>query len=186
MERSDAFNDKCFIRRMRYEETVRGFDCNDKDINSFISQTAPLYQRELLSVTYLMTPEKVPDKVLGYFSLANDTISLSSFSHQAEFYHFRRRQGFHNAKHLKSYPAVKVCRLGVDVSMKNLGMGSMLLDFIKTSLMSDLRSGCRFITVDSYIDAIPFYEKNGFRVLNSDDEKSETTRVLYFDLKKIV
>lgn len=42
-------------------------------------------------------------------------------------------------------------------------------------------SGCRFLTVDAYKAAIPFYEKCGFNFLSEKDEEDET-RAMYFDL----
>ena len=46
------------------------------------------------------------------------------------------------------------------------------------------KTGCRFLTVDAYKAAVPFYEKNGFVPLN-DDDIDAPTRLLYFDLKDI-
>ena len=40
---------------------------------------------------------------------------------------------------------------------------------------------CRFVTVDAYRSAMPFYEKNGFLPLLEEDD-GEMTRLLYFDL----
>jgi len=45
----------------------------------------------------------------------------------------------------------------------------------------DNKTGCRFITVDAYRNAIPFYEKNGFLPLQVKDE-GEHTRLMFFDL----
>ena len=42
----------------------------------------------------------------------------------------------------------------------------------------------RFITVDAYLSAVPFYEKNGFLHLTKKDE-DEHTRLMYFDMMKI-
>lgn len=85
---------------------------------------------------------------------------------------------------LKSYPAVKICRLGVDKRTKGVHMGSFLLDFIKSHFIIDNKTGCRFLTVDAYADAIPFYQKNGFIPLNEEDADA-ATRLLYFDLATI-
>lgn len=52
---------------------------------------------------------------------------------------------------------------------------------IKYSYTINRRSGCRFITVDAYSEAIPFYEKCGFHFLSEKDE-GERTRAMYFDL----
>ena len=64
------------------------------------------------------------------------------------------------------------------------GYGSVLLDFVK--ILTSLRrfSGCRFVTVDAYDEAIPFYEKNGFVVISSSRSESETT-LMYFDLMAV-
>lgn len=43
------------------------------------------------------------------------------------------------------------------------------------------RSACRFITVDAYAVAVPFYEKCGFMFL-SEKDKHSPTRAMYFDL----
>ena len=48
----------------------------------------------------------------------------------------------------------------------------------------DNKSGCRFLTVDAYADAVPFYLKNGF-VPHNDDDKDDETRLLYFDLNDV-
>ncbi len=45
----------------------------------------------------------------------------------------------------------------------------------------ETNSAFRFLTVDAYLSAIPFYEKNGFVVLISED-KDKHTRTMYFDM----
>ena len=117
------------------------------------------------------------------FSLANDRISLTDFESKTAFNRFRKRR-FVNEKRLKSYPAVKICRFAVDLSMKGQSVGSFLLNFIKSYFLDDNKTGCRFITVDAYAAAVPFYLKNGFVPLTSEDAMS-ATRLLYFDLNDI-
>lgn len=156
------------------------FDCGDEDLNEFILKEANVYRDELLAVSYAVV-DRSTEKTVAYFSLANDRVSLSDFENKTEFNRFRKKR-FVNEKRLKSYPAAKICRLGVDVSAKGLHIGSQLLDFMKSYFITDNKTGCRFLTVDAYAAAIPFYEKNGFISLNSDDEDS-STQLLYFDLK---
>ena len=105
---------------------------------------------------------------------------MSDFENKTEFNRFRKKR-FPNAKRIKSYPAVKICRLAVSKDMKGHSLGTYLMDYIKTMYLNDTKAGCRFITVDAYCEAIPFYEKNGFIPLNNDDQ-DDVTRVLYFDL----
>ena len=157
------------VRRLDEHERIESFDCGDADLNDFIMNESFIYRNELLAVSYVV--EDAFGKVLAYFSLANDKISLSEFE---------------NEKRLKSYPAVKICRFGVDVSTHNLHLGSKLLNFIKGYFVINNKTGCRFITVDAYIDAVPFYLKNNFLELTSSDEDASHTRLLYYDLKMMV
>ena len=61
-----------------------------------------------------------------------------------------------------------------------------LNDFIineshKSYFLVDNKTGCRFVTVDAYIGAVPFYEHNDFQHLKGHDEDL-ITRLLFYDL----
>lgn len=176
---SSAYN----IRRLRRKEAVESFDCGDADLNDFILKESMLYRQALLAVSYVMESKQDSSDVSAYFSLANDKVSLNDFESKTEFNRFRKHR-FVNEKRLKSYPAVKICRLGVDLSMKGQSVGTFLLNFIKSYFVINNKTGCRFLTVDAYADAIPFYLKNGFIPLNDEDADVDT-RLLYFDLATI-
>ena len=170
------------IRRLNPEERITKFDCGDEDLNDFIINESYLYRNELLAVSYVIENEE--NNVIAYFSLANDKISLTEFDDKTEFNRFKKR--FKNSKRLKSYPAVKLCRLAVDKTAHHLHLGSKLLNFIKGYFTIDNKTGCRFITVDAYIKAIPFYKKNNFLELTTNDENATHTRLLYYDLKMMM
>ena len=177
-DKTSDFLKECQVRRLEEKEIVTAFDCEDEDLNDFILNEAHVYRDALLAVTYIL--EDKNSSVLAYFSLANDKVSLSDFESRTDFNRFRKHR-FVNEKRLKSYPAVKLCRFGVSLTVKGMGMGSILIDFIKAYFLKDNKTGCRFITVDAYSAAVPFYEKNGFLLLTCEDVKSDT-RLLYFDL----
>lgn len=169
------------MRSLERDELVKSFDCGDTDLNDFIFYESPLYRKALLAVSYIVENTKENNKVEAYFSMANDRVSLTDFKNTTEFNRFRRHR-FVNEKRLRSYPAVKLCRLGVDQSAKGIGMGSFILDFIKSFFVVKNKTGCRFITVDAYNDAVPFYLKNGFLPLTSEEETDSHTKLLYYDL----
>ena len=172
------------IRRLQEGERIESFDCGDVDLNDFILNEAHLYREALIAVSYVFE-HKGTHEIVGYFSLANDRVSLTDFKDKTEFNRFRRTR-FVNEKRLKSYPAVKLCRLGVSKSMRGKSVGSFLLDFIKSYFLVDNKTGCRFITVDAYIEAIHFYEKNDFLPLRNDDEPSNfPTQLLFYDLDNV-
>ena len=181
MEEAECIQPQYNIRRLEKQEIVKSFDCGDADLNDFILNESLLYRKELLAVSYAV--EDNSKSVIAYFSLANDRVSLSDFEDKTAFNRFRHHR-FVNEKRLKSYPAVKICRFGVDLMVKK-HIGTRVLNFIKSYFIEDNKTGCRFITVDAYSSAIPFDLKNGFEPLTSDDE-NDATRLLYFDLNDIV
>ncbi len=170
------------IRRLGKDEVVSAFDCGDDDLNDFLLNESVRYQRARLAVTYVIEV-KGAERVAGFFSLANDRVSISDFESKTEFNRFRKKR-FVNEKRLKSYPAAKICRLGIDSSAKGQSLGTFILDFIKSYFVVDNKTGCRFITVDAYTDALPFYIKNGFLPLSAEAEDVHT-RLLFFDLDAI-
>ena len=170
------------IRKLKKDEIVSSFDCGDEDLNDFILNESQLYRKARLAVSYVI--ERIDNKqVIGFFSLANDRVSISDFENKTEFNKFRKKR-FVNDKRIKSYPAVKICRLAIDQYAKGMSLGTFILDFIKTYFVVDNKTGCRFITVDAYLNAVPFYLKNNFLPLSQDSE-SEHTKLLFFDLEEI-
>ncbi len=159
------------------------FDCGDDDLNDFLHNEAILYEEALIAATYLVVAIS-SRKVIAYFSLANDKISLSDFESKTEFNRFRKHR-FVNEKRLRSYPAMKIGRLAIDNSMRHQSIGTYLLEYVSNMMIDERKSGCRFVTVDAYVDAIPFYIKNDYQFLNSDDE-DKLTRVMYFDLASLL
>ena len=172
------------VTKLKEGETVKAFDCGDTDLNDVILHESPLYRKEKLAVTYVLEEESDNDHehIVAFFSLSNDRISISDFDSKTKYNRFSRR--FNNHKRLKSYPAAKIGRLAVDVSTRGENLGSYLLKFIKLYFTADNKTGCRFITVDAYAAAIPFYLRNGFVPLNEEDAY-EPTRLLYFDLNDL-
>lgn len=174
------------LKRLTAEHQFLPFDCGDNDLNEFLLVNAIQYQEELLAVTYYLETET--DTVL-FFSLSNDKIT--SIENKKSFW--RKIRGlFPHAKHRKDYPAVKVGRLGVNKKYQRTGsnLGSHILDYIKSWMVNDNKTGCRFITVDAYVDAVPFYQKNGFLFMGSEEKEryekgSGETVAMYFDLRSI-
>ena len=170
------------LRRLGETDVVSHFDCGDEDLNDFILTDAPLYFKVRLATSYVLE-DSVSNEVYGYFSLAHDRISLTDFPSNSAYNRFRK-QFFAQGKMFKSYPALKICRLATSKSCRGEGVGSMIIKTIIASYRKDSKAGCRFITVDAYADALPFYSKLGFLPLSKTDEGSDT-RLLYFDLESV-
>ena len=71
----------------------------------------------------------------------------------------------------------------IDDASKVYAYCSLANDKVATADFKD-KTGCRFLTVDAYLDAVPFYEKNGFHRMNAEDNDPHT-RLMYYDLMDI-
>lgn len=113
------------IHKMGPKELVKHFDCGDADLYKFILPSAPAFRKALLAVTYVLSTKDNPNQIVAFCSLANDRVSLSDFDESRDFNRFRRQRGFPQSKRMKSYPAIKICRLGVDLSMRGRAAGTI-------------------------------------------------------------
>ena len=178
---------KNHFTRLVPEDVSLPFDCGDEDLNHFLFNDAVPYQNHLLSVTYIGRTDK---RIAYFFSLSNDKIS--AIDNSAAFWR-KMKKLFPHSKHRKDYPAVKIGRLGVDLSFQRSPehWGSLIIKMLKLWMIHDNKTGCRFITVDAYRHAIPFYLRNDFQFMGKEEELryhtgKDTTIALYFDLYSIV
>ena len=159
---------------------MKPFDCGDAALNGFLCNEAKLFMKSRLAKTYLFCEG---DQIIGYFCLLNDKLSKQEIANRD----WRKiKKLFPYAKHFGSYPAVKIGRFAVSVLYRNQGIGSRLMDIVIQYLMDDPGySSFRFLTVDAYLNAVPFYERNGFKKLTSTQEQNDT-QAMYFDINSIL
>ncbi len=155
---------------------INSFDCGDEDLNDFLLNDAKAFQRKQIAYTYILEDD---GRILAYFCLLNDKISRQDSSNSMWK---RIKKEFPIEKQFSSYPAVKIGRFAVDKSMRGTGLGTELMTSLKFLLQEKhVVSAFRFITVDAYINAIPFYEKNDFKLLMPSDP-NEYTKTMFFDM----
>lgn len=162
--------------RLTDDYTLESFDCGDEDLNDFLLNDAKAFQKKHIAYTYLLEDD---GNILAYFCLLNDKISRQDSSNSMWK---RIKKEFPLEKQFSSYTAVKIGRFAVDKSSRGTGLGSELMTSLKFLLQEKhVVSAFRFITVDAYINAIPFYEKNDFRLLMPNDP-NEHTKTMFFDM----
>ena len=158
---------------------VDSFDCGDSDLNDFLKYDALFFSEKRIANTYIVEENGI---IIAYFSLLNDKVSRldatgSSWKHLKKL--------FPRSKHFSSYPAIKIGRLAVDLKYEGQGIGKELMKQIKESIAKGSKiSAFRFLTVDAYLSAVPFYEKNGFKMLLGNDDNKHT-RAMYFDMLEL-
>ena len=175
--------DKIKVVRLEVDTPISSFDCGDIDLNDFLQNDAKNYLKSMLAVTYLI---KFENEIAAYFCLSYDGLTRTTIL-TAEEKSLWNKVGrkIPNSKRRKTYPAVKIGRLAVNKKFSGIGLGTQMLLSVREMYLSEPHhAGCRFITVDAYRSALPFYERNDFRYLTTKDEY-EDTRAMYFDLKAI-
>lgn len=168
---------KFTFRQIEADTEIKSFDCGDADLNDFLVSDAKNYLRAMMALTYLLE-DNAEDKTVAYYSLLNDKIV---FDPEDKHFWNKLNRKIANNKRRKEYPAVKIGRLAVSTDYSGNHIGEAILLQVKHMFSTMRRSACRFITVDAYAAAVPFYEKCGFMFL-SDRDKSSKTRAMYFDL----
>ena len=180
--------DNFSIIRLASNFVIDAFDCGDTDLNSFLLNDALPYQKERLAVTHLaLHNEDGTSEIAGYFCLLNDKLAfdLSDREKKKSWKEFNKQNRIHFNKHRKSYPAVKIGRLAVELAFAGQGIGRRMMNHIILTVVNMKDAGCRFISVDAYRDAFGFYLKNGFQFLSPEDG-DDATRLMYLDIKHIL
>ncbi len=167
------------IVRLTAESQLGAFDCLDEDLNSFLMHDAISYAEKKLAYTFILQDQ---GNIIGYYSLLNDKISRQDVANAI----WRKvKKLFPHGKHFSSYPAVKIGRLAIASRYKGKGIGRNLIKIIKMTLSeTQTISAFRFLTVDAYLSATAFYEKNGFRMMVADDDDRHT-RLMFFDMMEL-
>ncbi len=167
------------IVRLTAAYEMKPFDCGDADLNGFLLNDAKMYLEKKLAFTFILEDA---GNIVAYYSLLNDKVAKRETTNAA----WRKmKKLFPHQKHFNSYPAVKIGRFVVSKAYEGQGIGRRLMGVLKTRLAEDeANSAFRFLTVDAYLSAIPFYEKNGFKMLLSDEEDKHT-RTMYFDMMEL-
>ncbi len=169
-------------------------DCEHSDLNDFFLNDIDAYDEQLLGKSYCFTLDEAPENIICAFTVSNDSIRVSLLP-KANKRQVNKHMPY--VKQRRSYPAVLIGRLGVNKLYKRSGIGSDLMDFIKSWFFDSNKTGCRYVVVDSYNEekALRYYSKNGFSYLFNDlieekklcgikepYEEDLKTRLMYFDL----
>ena len=166
------------IKLLESDCDIKSFNCGDSDLNDFLLNDAKQFSEKRIANTYIVENE---GSIVAYFSLLNDKVSRNDASNSSWK---RLKKMFPHSKQFSSYPSVKIGRFAVDVQYEGKSLGRFLMTELKSILMKKSTSAFRFLTVDAYLSAVPFYEKNGFKMLVGADSDKHT-RAMYFDLLDI-
>lgn len=191
--------DNCQLVKLTDEVLMHchNFTCGNADLDDFFLNDALNYKRELLGKTYCFVSKEDNTKIIAMFTLSNDSIRVDIIPNSRGK---RVNKQIPYEKRMRRYPGVLIGRLGVNISCRHLGIGSQIIDFIKSWFVDEQnKTGCRFLVVDAYNEEalLNFYINNGFEFLfSSESQEAENlgydsstilkTRLMYFDLRILV
>jgi hypothetical protein len=180
IDRNEIFDTDWKLTRISDPGEFLQFDvfcCGDQDLNEFIKEDALAHKQELIVETYVLK-SYIGGPPVAFVSYCNDSIPLAVLPKST-------KKKIPNAKRRYSHmPAVKIARLGVRSDLQGKHVGTLIINMTKKFFTTDNRTGCRFLTVDSYNDAMGFYQKNDFQALIQKDSPKGTC-IMFLDLKRL-
>ena len=159
----------------RYDPTrtyfgQKQFDCSHAIINAFVHNNLRPQVKKSLSVAYVLTDAADADRFVGFYTIAQHTIDVSSLA------------GMRLGSLPRKIPCTRLVMLGVDNSHKGQQLGSTLM---KHALRLTQQVATQVGSFGMYLDADPlalnFYQKLGFTLLVGNcarrDESAKTWRL---------
>ena len=161
------------IRLIASDDIVRRFRLDKKflPLQIFLQNDAKDHHSSHVSKTYVIIEGK---RVLAYISLSCAQVKLDSHPDDLPEYKY-------------DYPAVKIGKLAVHKDYERRDFGSKLVDLAIAIAKYAIRQhvGCRLLLVDSDRDAVEFYQKKGFLMIDTEDNKKRPCPVLFLDIGKL-
>lgn len=142
------------VRRLRPDDDRSTFESGDADLDRFFRRFAGQNQfKHYIGTTYVA---EEGSKILGFLTVSPAQIEILELP--------LAKQG-----RLPRYPlpALRIARLAVDRSAQRRGIGLALMKaafVLARTMAADL--GCIGILVDAKPQAVPFYERYGFTLLD--------------------
>ncbi|GGK08761.1 GNAT family N-acetyltransferase [Parabacteroides faecis] len=198
MNKGNFLENSCTFSLLKPEllKECKPFICGNDDLDDFFMNNSDLYTKQLLGKTYCFRLDEDLSVITCAFTVANDSIKANFLPNSRKK---KVIQDIPFSKQRRSYPAVLIGRLGVNMNYQGCHIGNELIGFIKDWFISpENKTGCRFIVVDAYNKSsiISFYEKNNFYPLFSTEQQEKEylgipessslfTRLMIFDLINI-
>jgi GNAT superfamily N-acetyltransferase len=165
------------LREIKIGDRVTGLKLGDQaftPLKIFVEKHAKAYAEQMLAISYGVFDGQ---KLIGYVTLVCGQIEVDSGQPAPDV---------GDAMFLyKHYPAVKIARLAIDQRYRRTGLGRVLVDFSLGVARDTVAStvGCRFVVLDAKKQSVPFYEKNGFRLIDTQTNRARAEPVMFLDLK---
>lgn len=163
------------LRQISPDDRVSGLSLGDAEyapLKLYLRRHAKAYHAQNAAKTYVFAGTN--SCIVGYITLVCSKIEIGAPDDIDDYRH-------------PDFPAIKIARLAVDKRFRGNDLGTQLVDWaiaIATKIIMP-NVGCRFLAVDAKKSSIPFYERCGFRLLDTDDNKNEDHPLMFMDIGKL-
>lgn len=170
------------IKKIEPGDKLTGLSLGNQEfaiLKTFLQKHAKKYETHNLGRTYGIFQS---EKIVAYITLTcgevvagDDAQFIAANAQEDVFYPY------------KQYPAVKIARLAVDHRFGKLGLGRNLVNLALGVAKGTIcpAVGCRFVMVDAKASATKFYERCGFTMLDTTENRSRSSPVMFLDLNKV-
>lgn len=167
------------LREISPDDTVSGLSLGDEEflpLKIFLGKHAKRYHQQNTGKTYVFVASNSPQKIVAYITLVCSQIQVDAVPDGVGEYAY------------KDFPAVKIARLAVDRRQRGNDLGTKLVDLAMAITTQNIMPhvGCRFLIVDSKKKSIRFYDKYGFRLLDTDHNKQQDAPLMFIDTGKLI
>lgn len=149
-------------------------------LKSFLVRHSQAYELASVARTYVVVDSRCAStggRVWGYVSLVASEVNTGP-SHAPAV--TRWPDTF-------AQPAIKLARMAVDQALQGQGYGRALVDFVLALVKEHVAChvGCRLLVTDAKKDAVAFYLRMGFTLLDTDNNRARQTPVMFLVLGRL-
>lgn len=180
------------IRELQSNDRLNSFKTGDPafaPLKSFLRNQALDFHVGYIAKTYVAI--KLKQIVEGQFAEDDDLGVLAYLALTCSEIDIRNGYTVEDcpyANRYESLPAVKIARLAVDERYRGQSIGEELVA-LAVAIAVDVIApviGCRFVVTDAKSQAVRFYERTGFTLLDTDANRASETPVMFVDLLSLV
>lgn len=157
------------ICKLTLEDDVGCFDCGHQELNEYLWLQAIPQQLDGSGTVHLALRGAT---LVGFITLSMAHLSVE-----------RVAEGDLPETEYRNFPSLLIGRLAVDKRHHLQDVGTRLCQFaLKKAIDAREIFGCQYVIVNAKREAIGFYEKNGFRLGESQPSRREP--LMYFKLPR--
>jgi GNAT superfamily N-acetyltransferase len=170
------------IRPLRPDDDLSAFQITKTEhlpLLEFLQRDACAYQICSLARTHVLVDavnRSKKGRVWGFVSLVASEVKLSGVVPRDV-----------NWPESRSVPAIKVARMAMDESLQRGGLGRKFASFVIGTIAEHVAPnvGVTVLVTDAKKDAVGFYEKVGFTMLDTEQNKRRNHPLMFINLTKI-